>query len=807
MSDSEKLKSLVQQAASAITMADVKDLSDIEQLQSVFDDISACVKEISDLPEPLKDQTASATSSAGDTVKELLAQESEDAETSLKTISDTVVALQSLTDQIERGTKSSDLSIDFPATSDATDADVIEAASDTDVTVSDSEVAVDSDVSVESASVEDADAQASDNFLIADDDIELVADFITEAGEHIESAEAGLLELDSNPDDSEAINLIFRAFHTIKGMAGFLNLADLGSLAHAAENLLDLGRKGELELVGQNMDVIFESLDLLKVMITELKEAVETTKIVPGTSNLAALIERLNACAAGEAIESKAVESTGEAATAPEPEASSEARTEIEPAKTADPVVSVETPAATDTSPEEATADVKAEDEQKQPEDTAQPDLETKKDTPQDTASSQTPAAKPQPAAPVQAPASAKSQQSAAKPKQAATEEKIKVSTSRLDNLVNMVGELVIAQSMVSQEANGALKADHDLCRQIGHQGKIVRELQELSMMMRMVPIQGVFQKMARLVRDLCQKSGKKVVFSTEGEETELDRIVVDQIADPLVHMIRNSIDHGVESEEDRIQAGKDAKGNVHLRAFHQAGNIVIEIVDDGKGLDKDKILNKAIANGLVQAGQDMSDQEIYRLIFSAGLSTAEKVTEISGRGVGMDVVRKNIEALRGKVDIDSELGKGTTFTIRLPLTMAIIDGQVVRIGSERYVIPIVSIEHSFRPSASQIKTVRGQAEIAAIHGELLPMVRLYNILDVKPDTEIPMEASLVVVEEDGVKGCLMVDELLGQQQVVIKSLGEGVGMIKGVSGAAIMGDGRVRLIFDIPGLLEIAWK
>jgi two-component system chemotaxis sensor kinase CheA len=775
MSNPDKLKSLVQQAASAITMADVKDLSDIEQLQSVFDDIAACVNEISDLPDPLKDQTTGATSSAGDTVKELLAEESSDAEASLKAISDTVVALQSLTEQIEKGTEGCDLSVEFPATSDAADATVTE-----DVAVSDSQVEVESSA----PAVADVTDDPSDDFLIADDDIELVADFINEANEHIESAEAGLLELDSDPDDSESINLIFRAFHTIKGMAGFLNLADLGSLAHAAENLLDLGRKGELQLVGPNMDVIFESLDLLKVMISELKDAVETTKIVPGNSNLSSLVVKLNACAAGQVIESKSPRSSEETAAAPEPAKSSTAAEETEAAKTVEPT-GVETPAEPESVVEEAAT------------------------ASQEAAPVEVPAAAtPQKAAPVEAPAAAASQKAVAKPKQqAATEEKIKVSTSRLDNLVNMVGELVIAQSMVSQEANGALKADHDLCRQIGHQGKIVRELQELSMMMRMVPIQGVFQKMARLVRDLCQKSGKKVVFTTEGEDTELDRIVVDQIADPLVHMIRNSIDHGVESEEDRVKAGKDVKGSVRLRAFHQAGNIVIEIIDDGKGLDKDKILQKAIDNGLVQAGQDLSDQEIYKLIFSAGLSTAAKVTEISGRGVGMDVVRKNIEALRGKVDIDSRLGKGTTFTIRLPLTMAIIDGQVVRIGSERYIIPIVSIEHSFRPSKSQIKTVRGQAEIASIHGELLPMVRLYNVLGVKPDTEIPMDASLVVVEEDGVKGCLMVDELLGQQQVVIKSLGEGVGMIKGVSGAAIMGDGRVRLIFDIPGLLEIAWR
>ena len=368
-----------------------------------------------------------------------------------------------------------------------------------------------------------------------------------------------------------------------------------------------------------------------------------------------------------------------------------------------------------------------------------------------------------------------------------------------------MVGEMVISQSMVLQDAAASLPPEHELVQKISHQGKLVRELQELSMMMRMVPIQGVFQKMARLVRDLCQKSGKKVNFTTEGEETELDRIVVDQIADPLVHMIRNSVDHGIESDADRTSAGKDAEGCIKLRAFHQAGNIVIEIEDDGKGLDRDKILKKAIENGIVAEGQEMSDQDVYKLVFHAGLSTAAKVTEVSGRGVGMDVVKKNIESLRGKVDIDSRPGAGSVFTIRLPLTMAIIEGQIVRVGDSKYIVPIVSIESCLRPDAKQISTVQGRGEMAMVQNELVSIVRLYKLFGNKPKSEVPWEASLVVVEEDGKKGALMVDELLGQQQVVIKNLGEGIGSIKGIAGGAIMGDGKISLIVDVPGLLGIA--
>ena len=789
MSDSEKLKDLIQHAASSITMANAEDLSDIKDLESVLDDIASCVGEISDLSDNLKDETASAASSASDLVKSLLTEQTDDADASLKAVSDTVVALQSLTDQIEKGTELSNISIEFPTPSGA------EGSSGT-VTEESAEPS-----STETESEDPADVEeTSGDFLIEDDDIELVADFITEAAEHIEAAEASLLEIETDPEDSEAINLIFRSFHTIKGMAGFLNLADLGSLAHVSENLLDLSRKGELKLVGPSMDVIFESLDLLKSMIAELKAAIEGSKLVPPTPVLPSLLEKLKACAEGTAVADETASEISESPAAQNEDTVPEATVEesapvTEDASPATGEVTSDTTEETAAAP--ATEDVLSDTDESAAAPVAESPVPAKEAAP----SPATPATDPDPA-----PAAAK-QAGGAKPKQAVTEEKIKVSTSRLDSLVNMVGELVIAQSMVSQDAEATLKADHDLCRNIGHQGKIVRELQELSMMMRMVPIQGVFQKMARLVRDLCQKSGKKVVFSTEGEETELDRIVVDQISDPLVHMIRNSIDHGIESEEDRVKAGKDAKGYVQLRAFHQAGNIVIEIVDDGKGLSKDKILKKAIDNGVVQSGQDLSDQDIYKLIFHAGLSTAEKVTEVSGRGVGMDVVRKNIESLRGKVDIDSEEGRGSVFTIRLPLTMAIIEGQVVRIGDDRYVIPIISIVKSFRPTAEQIKTVGGKVEIAAIHGDLLPMARLYNLFGVEPSSKDPTEASLVVVEEDGVRGCLMVDELLGQQQVVIKSLGEGVGMVQGISGAAIMGDGRVRLIFDIPGLLKLAWE
>jgi two-component system chemotaxis sensor kinase CheA len=310
---------------------------------------------------------------------------------------------------------------------------------------------------------------------------------------------------------------------------------------------------------------------------------------------------------------------------------------------------------------------------------------------------------------------------------------------------------------------------------------------------------------MARLVRDLAHKSDKEIQLNTQGEETELDRTVVDKIADPLVHMIRNSVDHGIESKEDRQKAGKPDAGTIQLRAFHKAGHVIIEVEDDGKGLDKDRIIQKAIDQGLLQKGQEISDDDAYRLVFHAGLSTAQKVTDISGRGVGMDVVKKSVEELQGKIDIATRPGQGTTFTIRLPLTLAIIDGQIVTVGPERYIVPVNSIVNSFRPTAGQISSVQGQGEVVSIRGELLPLVRLHRLFGVTARSNDPTQGLLMIVEADARRCCVLVDELLGQQQVVIKNLGEGLGLVRGIAGGAIMGDGRVSLIVDVPGLIDLS--
>lgn len=690
MQNDDKLTKLIEQASLAINTLSPADLSEVEKLQKILDQINKSITETIDGPAELLEQAKGATSDSVEVLRKILQKDIADSAQSLEIVSQAIVTLQDMVNQV----------------------------SETQV-VSDSE-------HVKENSEEILESTQQESMTFPEDDVPLILDFIAESGEHIESAEAGLLELENKPDDNEVLNQIFRAFHTIKGMAGFLNLTEIGSLAHSAENLLDCARKGELVIAGANGDVVFESIDVLKKMIAGLKESIETGKPATAHKKLPDLLEKLKASAEGNSTETFL--------DSPEGRVKDKELDEVLIGRT---------------------------------------ELEIK-DTP-------------------------------AKVRTSTGDEKIKVSTARLDNLINMAGELVIAQLMVTEQVDMNSTVEHELARKVAHQSKIVRELQELSMSMRMVPIHGVFQKMARLVRDLSRKAEKNIAFYMSGEDTELDRSIVDKIADPLVHMVRNSIDHGIETTAERVKSGKNQTGRIELRAFHQAGNIVIEIQDDGKGLDKERILQKAIDNGVVEPGQELSDEEIFKLIFHAGLSTARKITSISGRGVGMDVVKKNIESLRGKIDISSTPGKGTIFTIRLPLTLAIIDGQIVKIGAEHYIIPINSIIRSLKPSSQQLSSVQNRAEMVMVRGELLPLVRLYKLFKIMPTTDDPTKSLVVVVEEDNKKCCLLVDELLGQQQVVIKSLGEGLGSVKGISGGAIMGDGRARLILDIPGLMEIA--
>lgn len=403
------------------------------------------------------------------------------------------------------------------------------------------------------------------------------------------------------------------------------------------------------------------------------------------------------------------------------------------------------------------------------------------------------------PAAPGPAPAPRAREAKGDPPKQKRVEPFVRVRTERLDELLDTVGELVIAHSMLAEDPALSVHASMELQRKVGHVGKIVRGLQDFSTSLRMVPMGPTFKKMGRVVRDVALKSGKQVILETSGEDTEIDRNLVDVLSEPLIHMVRNAVDHGVEDPDTRRAAGKPDKGTVKLSAYHEGGFVVVELSDDGKGLDRERIRQKAIDNGVISPSADLSEEETLQLIFSPGLSTAAQVTDLSGRGVGMDVVRRNIEALNGRIGIASTPGKGSTFTISLPLTLAITDGMVVSVGDERFIVPTLSIVMSFQPKVDQLTNVAGHGELVTLRGQPLPIVRLRDYFGLEGGVDHPVDGLLVVVQDQEGAYALMVDRLLGQQQVVTKSLGDGIGPIPGISGGAILADGRVGLILD-PG-------
>jgi two-component system chemotaxis sensor kinase CheA len=377
------------------------------------------------------------------------------------------------------------------------------------------------------------------------------------------------------------------------------------------------------------------------------------------------------------------------------------------------------------------------------------------------------------------------------------------VDTGKLDALVDLVGELVIAQAMVTQHPALAGVADEQFARSSARLRGICSELQRTATALRMLPIRGTFQKMARLVRDVAVELGKEIRLVLQGEETELDRSVIEEVADPLVHMIRNAADHGIEPPADREAAGKPRCGTIALKAFHRGGFVVVEVRDDGRGLDAERIRRRAIERGLIGAAERLSDREALELIFAPGFSTAEQVSAVSGRGVGMDVVRRNIERIRGTVEIASLPGAGTTFTVSIPLTLAVIEGLLVAVGDQRFVIPTLAVRESFRPAAGAVTTVQGRGELVNVRGRLVPLLRLGRRFGI-PEAVAEPSAGIVVVAEAGDEcRCLLVDGLVGKQDVVIKSLGESFPSGHGFAGAAILADGRVGLILDATALVR----
>jgi len=594
--------------------------------------------------------------------------------------------------------------------------------------------------------------------LPPDADLDLLRDFVTESSELIEAAEVSLLALEVDPGDLESVNTVFRAFHTIKGTSGFLSLVAVKELAHRAESLLSRIRDGEIHYAGAYADLALRSVDVIKALIASLKKALAGEPMVkpPDYDRLYELL-----------ADPEKVEEINEAASEPVP-------------RLGDLLV--------------GQGKVRREDIEEIVEVTGgvrigEALVKSGKATASDVAQG------------------LRTQRKIGQPTggEVTEDSSVRVRTDRLDRLIDMVGELVIAHSMVAQDDTVRDGKHQELGRKASQVGKIVRELQDLGMSLRMVPLKTTFQKMNRIVRDIAQARGKKIVLETRGEDTEIDRNMVDIIRDPLVHMVRNAADHGIETPEERIEAGKSEEGRITLSAYHAGGSVVVELTDDGHGLNKQKIVEKAISSGLIETAAGMSESDIFNLIFRPGFSTAEKVTDVSGRGVGMDVVRRNIEALRGRVEISSEWRKGSTFKMVLPLTMAITDGMLVQVGGERYIVPTVNIVKTFRPLPEQLSTISGKGEMVLLRGELLPLYRLHRLFDIENAGEDPTQGLLVIVASGESRYGMLVDELLGQQQVVAKSLSKGVGKVPGVSGAAILGDGRVGLILDSTELGALA--
>ncbi|WP_340103490.1 chemotaxis protein CheA [Rhodohalobacter sp. 8-1] len=379
-------------------------------------------------------------------------------------------------------------------------------------------------------------------------------------------------------------------------------------------------------------------------------------------------------------------------------------------------------------------------------------------------------------------------------------ESTVRVNVGRLDRLIDMVGELVIAHSVVAQDSS--ISDDSDLMKKVNHTSKILRELQDTSLILRMVPLRATFHKMNRLVRDLARKAGKSVKFSTIGEDTEIDRNMVDIINEPLVHMLRNALDHGIEDPDTRKSAGKQETANIWLRAYQEGGKVVIEIEDDGKGINKEKVLAKAIEKGLVDPDKKLTDSEIFSLIFLPGFSSADQVTDLSGRGVGMDVVRRSIEQLQGKVEVSSKPGEGTKVSLEIPFTLAITDGMLVKVGEQRFIVPTINIDMTFRAEDDDIYTVMGETEHVSFRGKSVPVIRLHKLFNIDGAIEDLLQGTMLIIKNNNRQYALLLDEVIGQQQLVGKSINMMVKMPH-ISGGAILGDGRVGLILDTAAVVQ----
>ncbi|MEN9596483.1 MAG: hypothetical protein RL236_917 [Pseudomonadota bacterium] len=681
--------------------------------------------------------------------------------------------------------------------------------------------------------------------------------FFEECFEGLEAMESGLLSLDLGDIDSEVINTIFRAAHSIKGGSGTFGFTVVAGYTHIMETLLDEMRDGRRQVTKPAVDVLLGSVDCLRDMLTSIQNE-EDIDMESAAKHQDALEIELTGATGGHGVQESestpldVVELDSYLEEEPEEEPLEEQGWKIafcpylnllhtgndpvrlfrqlsELGELTSTVNIQDIPPFAELEPEECNISWELKLVSNATEAEVRDVFSFVED---DCALEFTPLAKP------------KKVKKVAKPKpvtvveeihvETVTEEaihvvlpvvkkpvveadasknapkassSIRVDTDKIDTLINMVGEVVITQSMLGLIGeNFSMDKVGQLKRGLAQLERHTRDLQQSVMNIRMLPISFVFSRFPRLVHDISTQLGKKITLKLVGENTEVDKAVVELINDPLVHLIRNSLDHGIEMPAIRVAAGKSEMGTIELRAYHRGGHIVIEIVDDGGGLDKNRLLAKAIEKGLVEENTILTDKQIFELIFLPGFSTAEKLTDISGRGVGMDVVRRNIQSLGGNIDIISELGKGTTIAIHLPLTLAILDGQSVAVGNETYIVPLVSIIESINITEKMLNKVAGKGETFKLRNEYLPIIRMREIFNVQSGTATKSnEGVIVVVEGQGALCGFLVDELLGQQQVVIKSLEANYRRVEGVSGATILGDGSVALILDVPGLVRLS--
>ena len=623
--------------------------------------------------------------------------------------------------------------------------------------------------------------------------------FFDESQEHLDDMEQLLMELDVEDPDLEQLNSIFRAAHSIKGGSGIFGFDALTGLTHVMENLLDKARKQTISLDVPTVDLFLETVDLLKVIL----DAYRTSSELPQSdidSGVAALEKALAAA-------------DGQAADAPQPAAESAAADDDdidgfgffddddEPAaETAEVAENTENEAAKAETKDEDIDGFGFFDDEPQP--AASPEEKQGYGffKPVEAVAEDAKAASAEAAKAAAKPAAKKAAAKSAANKEASS---IRVDTLKIDQMVNLVGELVITQSMLSMigdEVTGAI--GQKLQTAIAELQRNTREIQESAMSMRMLPVNMTFNRFPRVVRDLSSKLGKKVDLVIEGGATEIDKSMIEKLVDPLTHLVRNSIDHGVEKPADRVAAGKTENGTVILRAAQRGSSIVISIIDDGAGLSRERILAKATENGL-PVTPDMPDSEVWLLIFQPGFSTAAEVTDVSGRGVGMDVVRRNIEAIGGRIEIDSHKGLGSSFHIHLPLTLAIVDGICAAVGDQIFVIPLVNIIESLQPVKEQLKLIKNE-HLLWIREQYWPLVPIHQMMHVDHAVTNPTKGIVVLLESSKRRFAIQVDSLLGQQQVVIKSLEQHYRKVPGISGATIMGDGRVAMILDADAIADL---